>query len=998
MITPKFPEMYAKLNTAQKRAVDTIEGPVMVVAGPGTGKTEILTLRIANILKKTDTEPESILALTFTESGVASMRRRLLEAIGAPAYSVTINTFHGFCNDIIKNYPEEFPRIIGSQNITEVDQIRILENVIGNLPLQEIKPFGDTFYYVREILSRVSDLKRENITPEKFSELIQKEQVRFEACEDLHHVKGPHAGKMKGEHVKAFKHIQKTREFARVYAQYEEELTRNRFYDWSDMIMEVARALETNENLLRMLQETHQYILVDEHQDTNNAQNRVMELLASFHPNPNIFMVGDEKQAIFRFQGASLENFLHFKKLYPQATLIVLEENYRSTQSILDSAHDVITKSALLTPQRLKAMAGHPEKTIMLYAFSRAAVESYFVAQDIKKKLDAGVAPHDIAVLYRDNRDAFPFVRMLEKIGVPFSIESDEDVTEDADVRKLLLILRAIADFGSDEKIAEALHVDFLGLYPLDVYKLIQNARAGKISILEIMKSEPLLVGARVDEKEKIQILFQKFSEWARMAKNRGFTDFFETIVRDSGFLAHLLSLSDAIDKINKLNGLFDEVKFLMEKHKEYRLHDFLMYLDTLSAHNLLIKKSAIGSFAKNIRLMTAHRSKGQQFEYVYIVNAQDGHWGNKSRRELLKLPLSVFALDAAGFGEGADNDDERRLFYVAMTRAKKEVIVTYARESDTKKEMLPSQFIEEIRPDLILRAETEAIEKEFGEQRELMYRAPAGAGGNLKEKEFIRELFERNGLSVSGLNNYLTCPWKYFYTNLIRIPKAKDKHQMYGTAVHAALRDFFENLKDRDLGKTFLLQKFHHYLNQEPISESDFKEALGKGEHALSGYYDFYYASWPRSTISEKGFNGIMLTPEIRLTGIIDKLEFLGAGAEVNVVDYKTGRPKTRGEIEGSTKDSEGNIKRQLVFYNILLDRYEEGRRFKMVSADVDFVEPDEKGRYHKERYEILSSEVSELEETIKKAGDEILNLAFWDKRCGGKDCEFCALREVMQ
>lgn len=998
MIPTRFGELYSKLNPEQKRAVDTVEGPVMVVAGPGTGKTQILTLRIANILIKTDADPESILALTFTESGVASMRRRLLEVIGAPAYSVTLNTFHGFCNDIIKNYPEEFPRIIGSQNITEVDQIRIIEGLIGELPLKELKPFGDTFHYVREIMTRINELKRENVSPLVFADAVGREEKRFAAIEDLYHTKGPHAGKMKGDHLKEQKQIFKNRELAGIYGRYEEELFRNHLYDWSDMIMEVVRELEANEDLLRTLQEQHQYLLVDEHQDTNNAQNRVMELLANFHPNPNIFVVGDEKQAIFRFQGASLENFNHFKKLYPGAALVILRENYRSSQSILDSSHDIIAKSAHAVAEPLRAASGHPEKRIMSYAFTRPEVECFFVAEDIKKRLGGGIAPGEVAVLYRDNRDAFPFIRMFERAGIPFSVESDRDVLSDPDMRKMVLLLRAASEVGSDERLLEALHVDFLDIRPLDVYKIGAYAYAEKIPSWDIVKSESALRAAGVDEPEKIHAFFFKLSGWASLAKNRGLTEVFEIVARESGFVAYLLGLPDTIEKMNTLNGLFDEIKSLAEKHKEYALKDFLSYLDTLAAHNILIRRSGVTGTPNQVRLMTAHKSKGQEFGFVYIVNAYDGHWGNKRRPNLLRLPASVFAASASGFAEGSEMEDERRLFYVAVTRAKREITISYARESESKKEQLPCQFLEEIRPELIERADTMPYEKEFESHKEILFRAPAITGGDLNEKEFIREIFMRNGLSVSALNNYLVCPWKYFYTNLIRIPEAKTKHAMYGTAVHNALKDFFENLKERDLTKQFLLEKFFFYLNREAISRADFGESRTKGERALSGYYDAYYALWPRQTIVEKSINGVLLTPEIRLTGKIDKLEFVGSGIEVNVVDYKTSKPKTRGEIEGSTKNSEGNIKRQLVFYYILLNRFEDGKKYKMISADVDFIEPDEKGRYHKERFEVAQSEVVELEELIRKTGEEILNLQFWSRTCGDTKCEFCKLRTAMK
>ncbi|MBX4190371.1 UvrD-helicase domain-containing protein, partial [Candidatus Parcubacteria bacterium] len=226
-----FQELYKKLNKAQKEAVDAIEGPVMVVAGPGTGKTQILTLRIANILQKTQVEPGNILALTFTESGVVSMRKRLAEIIGTPAYSVSIKTFHGFCNDVIKNYPEEFPHIIGSTSITEVEQITILEQALQKLALKDLKPFGDPFYYVRSILGAINDLKREGITPQQFKELVIKEAAQFETMDDRYHEKGAHKGKMKGELQKLEKNIRKNQELSEIYQHYQDHLAQSKQYD-----------------------------------------------------------------------------------------------------------------------------------------------------------------------------------------------------------------------------------------------------------------------------------------------------------------------------------------------------------------------------------------------------------------------------------------------------------------------------------------------------------------------------------------------------------------------------------------------------------------------------------------------------------------------------------------------------------------------------------------------------------------------------------------------
>lgn len=992
MNSEPFKEHYKRLNAEQKSAVDAIDGPVMVVAGPGTGKTQILTLRIANILRETDTRPENILALTFTESGVVSMRRRLSEIIGSQSYSVIISTFHGFCNDIIKNYPEEFPRIIGSQNITEVDQINIIEDILTKLPFKEIKPFGNTFYFIKDILKSINDLKKEGVSPDKFGKLMKKESEDFKSITDLYHEKGAHKGKMKGDYQKLLKEIKKNEELAEVYKHYEKQLTKAKLYDYNDMIMEVLRELSTNKDLLLILQEQHQYILVDEHQDTNNAQNKIMELLCNFHPNPNIFVVGDEKQAIFRFQGASLENFIYFKKLYPKAKLIILEENYRSTQAILDSAHSV-----LQVGKKLKSNTKHENIKIRLYEFPSSETELYFLAKDVKTKIESGIAPQEIAILYRDNKDVFQIAKMFERIGIPFSIESDQDLMSDHDIKKIILLLKTINEFGRPEKLLEAMHIDFLNIHPLDIYKITAYSYKNKISPYDVVRSKKIMSGLDLDSKTNIRNFYMRLAGWATMSKNQSLPDFFEFLIRESEFLAYIMKQPDAIEKMNKLNGLFDEIKTLIEKHKNFKLKDFLDYINTLESHDLLIKKSLGQKSAKQVRLMTAHKSKGQEFEYVYIINAYNGHWGNKRRTSLLSLPNSVFSLSNELSAKDEKNNDERRLFYVALTRAKKAVSITYSKESATKKEQIPCQFIQEIKPELLDVMPTEKYEKEFESEKEIVFSPPKIKGTDIKDKEFIKELFMQRGFSVTALNNYLRCPWSYFYTNLLRIPKAATKHELYGTAVHNALKDFFGTFKERTPDKQFLIDKFAFYLNREPLQEKDFEESLEKGKKALGGYYETYKNAFTVPIATEFNIAGIMLTPEVRLTGKIDKIELIGAGNGVNVVDYKTGKPKTRGEIEGSTQNSNGDIKRQLIFYNLLLNKYENGKKFKMVSGDIDFIEPDDKGRYKKEKFSINPEETEELEKLILKTTGEILSLSFWDKNCEEKDCEFCDLRKMM-
>ncbi|MBP9822067.1 MAG: ATP-dependent helicase [Candidatus Pacebacteria bacterium] len=987
----EFEKHYKQLNKAQKEAVDSIEGPVMVVAGPGTGKTKILTLRIANILLKTQAEPENILALTFTEAGAAEMRRRLADMIGAPAYRVSISTFHGFCNDVIKQNPSSFSKIIGSESITEVDQVKIIEQAISELSLHELKPFGDPLYYIRPIMSSINELKREGISPDKFRKIMVAEEQAFANIEDLYHEKGAHKGKMKGDYQKLQKQISKNIELAEVYWYYQKTLAEKKYYDFSDMIMEVVEELSGNGSLLLQLQEQYQYILVDEHQDTNNAQNKLIELLCNFHPDPNLFVVGDEKQAIFRFQGASLENFLHMQKLYHNAKLIVLEDNYRSHQSILDAAHSVLAGPKELKSQNKKTGLDK----IRLGAFSKPVEELYFLAHDIQKHIKEGMPAEEIAVLYRENRDAGEIARAFEKIGIPYVIESDQDIMSDSDIRKLLLLFKAAVNFGSVDLLLESLHIDFLGINPLDIYNVIAHANEKRISPYLVVKSVEHLSGLDLEKPHKISEYYENLSKWATIAKNENAEQCFEIIIRESGFLASILNKVDAGEKLDRVNSLFSELQALVMRHKDFSLAGFLEYLDTLRTHNILLKRSSHGAIGK-VRLMTAHRSKGQEFDCVYIVNAFDGHWGNKRRPQLISLPDRVFALAGDIPEKGTSEDDERRLFYVSLTRARKEVAITYASENSGGQQQLPTQFIAEIKPELVEAIDTDTIQKELSRQKDFMFTAPIEKEPDIKNKEFIKRIFTTYGLSVTGLNNYLTCPWNYFYTNLLRIPKAKSKHQMYGTAVHGALKDLFDQAKTKLPSSSWFYEKFLEYLAKEPLSDADLAECTEKGKLALGGWYETYKDSWNTNVLTEFNVKGIVLSEDVRITGKLDKIE-LSDGKSVRVVDYKTSKPKTRGDIEGTTKSSEGNIKRQLVFYKLLLSKFDDGKKFTMESGEIDFIEPDEKGRFKKEAFVITDEEVAQLTEQIMFVADEILGLKFWNTFCDDKKCEYCALRKMM-
>ncbi len=946
MISKEFQKQLKLLNPQQREAVETIEGPVMVMAGPGTGKTQILTLRLANILARTDTNPENILALTFTESAAANMRRRLAGIIGTPAYYVNILTFHSFCNEIIKNYPDKFPTIIGSTPATPADQITIIRKIIGSTPLKLLKPIGHKFYYVGPALKAIKDLKNENLDPANYEAKLHRE-------------------------------FKKDKELALVYKKYQQELRTQKLYDFDDMILETVKALQTNSDFLAELQEKYQYILVDEHQDTNGAQNKTLELLAGYDDQPNLFIVGDEKQAIFRFQGACLENFLYFKNKYPQVKLVTLEQNYRSHQKILDASESVIVNNlATLASTALKSNQKTTGHKINVISCENPEAEYIFLCQKIKsltlgKMRDKKVVAHEIAILYRENKEAEALADILARNKIPFTIESDENILEDIVIKKLNWLLKAIHNPSNPELVFRAAHLDFLGIDPLEIYK---NPSRGPPDF------------------------YAKLTSWKKLSYNQNFAQFFETVIKDSGFIKHLLKQPDYHHQVAKINALFAEVKKISKEKNNFELKDYLEYIETLQEHNLPIKiKTAAPENA--VRLMTAHKAKGLEFDIVFITKACDKHWGNRRNINHFDLPVTLTYTDKV-----ERNEDERRLFYMALTRARKEIFITYSALSAEGREQVPSQFINEIKPEFV----TVKSVKSITPNKTMVWLKQSPAQPTVDENKLVKNLFTQKGFSPTSLNNYLQCPWSFFYNNLLQIPKTPTNSQMYGTAKHQALQKFFE-AKNRS--KRLLIKEFKNGLEKQFISKNDLEQLHKKGRETLSAYHDFYKNSFNFNTITEfkiSGVDFIVGKEKIRLTGKLDKIEFPNGSKrdkrEVMVVDYKTSQPRSRNWILGETKDSSGDYFRQLVFYKLLLDSLP-SKKYHMTSGVIDFVEPlqnvrgkpDPKGKFKKETFEITRTDVSDLKNLISQTADEILNLKFWNKRCDDKKCEYCELRELM-
>ncbi len=963
----KFKVEYERLNSAQKEAVDTIEGPVMVVAGPGTGKTQVLTLRIANILLKTDTAPEQILALTFTDAASKNMRRRLSTLIGNRAYSVRISTFHSWCQDIIDTYNDSFPEIIESRTITDADKIELIDKIMDDLNLPLLKRNGTTNAYTKDVSSAISELKREGIIPEHFREIVEKSENEDKKLVDKNH------------------------DLSAIYLEYEKRLRETKRYDFDDMIVEVLKAIKSDGDLRLRLQEEYQYVHIDEHQDTNNAQNVIIETLMSFHENPNLFVVGDEKQAIFRFQGATLENFYYFRDHYKDAKLIKLTENYRSHSGILDVAGSLLGKDTLTTQNKSK------EKDTITYAIlPTSEIERYYVAKEIKKLIDQGTKKEEIAIIYRDNKYGNKMSDILSKFEIPHRVEGKEDLLREPDVASVLVVLQSIYEFGLDTTLAPLILLPISGISPIDSARILRYANDNwrdNIGIWDVLNDKKLLQSAKVGDIEKVENLVSLLNRLHSLSNETDLYTYVETVYRESGILKRATDSKNVLSRFATIRSFMKIVEETCQAVPEAKLSDLFRKIETMRRHGLAYKRN-IARKEGYVRLMTAHGAKGLEFEHVFILHAMDGIWGG--RRSMEKVPILPEVFSQTGVIPEEDPDsDERRLFYVAITRAKKTITITESERDDTERERAPSRFVTEIDTNLLFKPELSQIEKEYEENAPHIFakqKQTISTMGEDIDASYVRELFEEEGLSATALNNYLDCPLRYYYRNLLRLPEAREAHLFYGSAMHKAIERYVKRRKDEDVSDSYLLTSFEEALVKQPLPRRESEIYLEKGINALKGWLVENKENIAPDAIPEFDINKVELSKGLYLSGKLDRIDGVTTGS-VHIVDYKTGSPKSRNHILGLTKDSDGNYYRQLVFYKLLLSLYKDGA-LKVKSSEINFLEPNDSGKYKKEEFVVSTEEVEELKNTILKIQKEICDMSFLQLGCGKDDCEYCKLQ----
>ncbi|MBI1871899.1 ATP-dependent helicase, partial [Candidatus Collierbacteria bacterium] len=934
------------------KAVDTIDGPVMVIAGPGTGKTQVLTVRVANILEKTDTDPSAILALTFTESAAKEMRARLIDLIGKNGYYVRITTFHSFCNDIITENPERFSRPAGMVAATDLEKIEIITRILEEGSFLLLKPLNNPTLYLKDILASISDLKREGITVKKFAQLVRSISEEFDAEK---------ASLKKTAFAEKEKLVSKNVDLLSIYKKYQDELTRLGRFDYEDMINWVIDAFDIDEEFLLTYQEKYQYILVDEYQDTNSAQNRlIFSLGAYWGKTANLFVVGDPHQSIFRFQGASQENTRQFEKNFPNVIKINLNENYRSTPVILSSA------AALIADSPLKHNVNHMPPTIKIAKFSSSVFEDEFIIRSIQEKFKKGVSPSDIAVIVKENKDIDHLIDLFKQKGIPYRLEGGTNILTTPLISQFIKILHLITALPGpidDLDLFIILNYPYFKLDPLEVLKLARQAHTQRISLIDVLHEHPL---------------FNLFVSWVQAAATLTLPEIFQKIFYESGLMDYILKLPQPITELNRFGTLYEDAKKQLAANHLLGLTGYVKNLDLMQQHQVKIPEAVLVSEKASVTLTTAHKAKGLEWLIVYVYRFADTHWGNKTNRQMIKLPAGIISYDVS---KEDKNADERRLFYVALTRAKKELFLCGASSySHSAKMTFPAMFYSDLPKIHLEEIDTEKLEKNAPRiLADLM--SPAAPTIHDDEENYLQEIIASFKLSPTALNTYLECRYKFKLDNLYRIPRAKSPAMCFGTAVHFALENLYRKLNRAGKleSKKDFLTDFENALKWEVLSESELKDRLTHGRKILSSYYDHYQDEFAPALFTEKnfGYSTPVLLDDIPLSGKVDRIESLPASRQVHFIDYKTGAPKTRGVLEKDAEGPDGNYKRQLTFYHLLAD-LDKSFGHKVVETVLDFIEPDKKGIFHRERFNITPGEIKELKETIKKSVAEIRALNF--------------------
>ncbi len=1115
-----FEISYSKLNEQQKKAVDSIYGPVLVVAGPGGGKTQLLALRVANILKQTDVDPRSILCLTFTDSAAQNMRDRLTTFIGKDAYKVAIHTFHSFATEVINHNPEFFFSGAIYKPADPIAQHKILNDVFDNLPFNNpFKNYSEDhkYTYLQDAKQAISNLKREGVTPTMYQTSLIYNDDFLNTTSEL--VNTMFSGGMKGvtlntfeafviefnnfahqftEHKSIVQHLptiltdslnqtleeakllekrtqtkpitawkntfttknaitgeiqlkdlalrEKHLALGEIYQQYQKKLHEKGLFDFDDMLIEVNEAFQKYPNLAYIYQEKYLYVLVDEFQDTNTTQSNLLyNLVDSEYTNgePNILAVGDDDQAIYKFQGANIKNITDFTDKYPSTEIITLELNYRSHQYILDLAKSVIEQSQfrlsnkLGFPKPLKSGINqtNPQKPVKK-SFRTRSEELLFVAKSIETAIKKGISPDEIAIIVRKHSQLSDMVKICNQLKIPVRYDQGISVLELPLVQHIIQVLRYISTLHNaeqknlDELLPTILACEVFGLSSKTIYTLSRLAYKNHCSWLETMNNIEIYTTGNPDDTKLYseplpQKEIDKIIEIGSYLAHLGRANLHETAEQvldkvlgvyenndqlpedenndvleetnnyEQSWQNYSFSLKDWAKKqpdyLSNLSGL----KIFFNSLRNYQsetsitVNDVLSLIDVIEENNItLADNSPYNQHEKAVKLMTAHKAKGLEFEYVYVLNGVQNIWKGKKKGSLVKLPTNM------PFQADSDTDDDFiRLLFVALTRAKERLYITSYQIDDGNKPTSELEYLveqAEFVQDEILNPEHEQFISDsinvlqvwlLGELKQRVL--------TTDEREWLRPTLENYKLSVTHLNNFLDVvnggPQLFLEQNLLRFPKSKSFSAAYGTAIHEGVAQWYRTFIGKGAMPDVEVMKraFVTSMKEQRLTKKQEEDGVEKGLVALEMFYHQKVEEFDAKHGIEVDFSKQQVrVGDAHITGKLDQIWYNDDKSEAIVVDLKTGKAADNWKGDDTTLQKLGRYRRQLVFYRLLIEHSRDFSNIAVNQGALVFVEPDKKdGNKIKTLYsDITQEDANTMRQLVTKVWWHIQNLDFPD------------------
>ncbi len=965
-----------KLNKEQKEAVVHGRGPLLIVAGAGTGKTTVITQRIVNLIEKGLAKPEEILAVTFTEKAAGEMEERVDQFLEFGYADLWISTFHAFCERVLRDNALDIGLALNFKILDSTAGWLSARQNLDKFELDYYKALGNPTKFIQSLISHFSHCKDQGIYPEDYLKYAEGLKTSLNDLPEN-------------------QETERIKEVANAYHVYQKMLLENGSLDFGDLINYCLLLFKKRPMVLKRYREKFKYILVDEFQDTNWAQYELIKILAE--PENNLTVCADDDQAIYRWRGASFSNIVQFKDDFPKAKQVSLVKNYRSCQNILDQAYKFIKAN---DPDRLefinkidkKLVAENKGQGVVEHIIAKTLDQE--VGKTIKKiveilKRDKDANYNDFAILVRANDTAVPFIRAFERAGLPYQFLASKGLYSKPIVLDIISYFELLDNYHESAAVYRILNLPFLEIPDIDIATITQYSHKKTKSLFEALQEAPLISGITAGTKGKVDLILSLVKKHSILAREKSVTEILVAFLGDSGYLRYLVN-RDEQEKIDLLNQFYKKIKSFEESAIEPTLKHFM------EGMNLELESGEEGKLEFNpeqgpdmIKVMTIHSAKGLEFKYVFLVNMVDKRFPTIERKDPIELPDELIK-DIKPTGD-AHLQEERRICYVAMTRAKKELYFTSAQDYGGQRKKKLSRFLIEM--GYQDKSQT-PIPKP---QSELLETKPSFTGTNKKVKnEYLPEHF-----SFSQLAAFEKCPLQYKFSFILKIPIKGKAVFSFGKTMHATFHNFLKNVNEKNKVKQKSLFIVVGESAVKKVKEDDFKilsELYEKnwldewyenkrqkedyyklGKRIIKDFYDEFKKNPPNilkvnnDLALELPFN--LKIGSYNLYGVIDRIDDLSDG--VKIVDYKTGKPK---------KKLEADDRAQLLIYQI-------------AAEEVLRIKPKELAYYYLEdgsQASFLGSEKDKQDrkEKIIKEIEEIKSSNF--EPTPGWQCEFCDFKNI--